>query len=149
MSQKTLSQGKYRIKKKSIGADTTIGGPELCGWKVAPGVTWIQTRSADFARKLSRRSDGRLVACGVAGGYLRTYEFPHGLAWARRLIARYQSAGKVTNERFLTPTLAQTKVLLPDGVIQRTNRPARFSVKNRMIGVPAITGPFGGDVTMN
>lgn len=77
----------------------TIGTHELSAWQVAPGVTWLQTRSPQFARKLSQRSDSRLVARGVAGGYLRTFEFPHGLAWAGRLIARYQSAEKITNAR--------------------------------------------------
>jgi hypothetical protein len=62
-------------------------------------VVWVQTRSPQFARKLSQRSDSRLVARGVAGGYLRTFEFPHGLAWAGRLIARYVKNGKATNAR--------------------------------------------------
>jgi hypothetical protein len=69
----------------------TIGCRELSAWQVGPGVTWIQTRSPQFARKLSQRGDSRLVARSVAGGYLRTFEFKHGLAWARRLIARYQT----------------------------------------------------------
>ena len=75
----------------------TIGDRWLSAWLVAPGVTWIQTRSPLFARKLSRRSDGKLVARG--GGFLRTFEFQRGLAWARRLIDRYQSAERVTNAR--------------------------------------------------
>ena len=47
----------------------TIGNHELSAWLVAPGVTWIQTRSPQFARKLSHRSDSHQVACGVAGVY--------------------------------------------------------------------------------
>jgi len=77
----------------------TIGNRKLSAWPVAHGVCWVQTRSLLFARKLSRRADGRLVAWGVSGGILRTFEFSHGMAWARRLIARYQSAEKVTNAR--------------------------------------------------
>jgi hypothetical protein len=80
-----------------------IGDRWLSAWQVAPGICWVQTRSAEFARKLSRRSDGRLVARGVAGGYLRTFEFHHGLAWARRLIDRYQSAETATNARIIAP----------------------------------------------
>jgi hypothetical protein len=72
----------------------TIGDGDLSAWLVAPGVTWVQTRSPQFARKLSQRSDSRLVTWGVAGGYLRTFEFPHGLAWARRLNARYKKTGR-------------------------------------------------------
>jgi hypothetical protein len=80
-----------------------IGNLELSAWLVAPGVTWIQTRSPQFARKLSQRSDFRLVAHGVAGGYLRTFEFQRGLAWARRLIARYTKNETATNVRIIAP----------------------------------------------
>jgi hypothetical protein len=77
----------------------TIGDRWLSAWWVASGVVWVQARSPQFASKLSRRSDGKLVAWGVAGGFLRTFEFRHGLAWAQRLIERYQSAEVVTNAR--------------------------------------------------
>jgi len=80
-----------------------IGSNELSAWQVAPGVTWIQTRLPQFARKLSQRSDSRLVAHGVAGGYLRTFEFHHGLAWARRLIGRYTASATLTNARKWRP----------------------------------------------
>lgn len=80
----------------------TIGDRWLSAWQVASGVVWVQTHSPQFARKLSQRSDSRLVARGVAGGYLRTFEFPHGLAWAVRLIARYQKNGMATNARKYT-----------------------------------------------
>jgi hypothetical protein len=80
-----------------------IGNRELCAWLVAPGVCWVQTRSPQFARKLSQRSDSRLIVRGVAGGYLRTFEFHHGLAWARRLIARYTATETPTNARKITP----------------------------------------------
>jgi hypothetical protein len=81
----------------------TLGKHELSAWQVAPGLTWVQTRSPQFARKLSQRSDSRQVVCGVAGGYLRTFEFHHGLAWARRLIARYAAAETPTNARKIAP----------------------------------------------
>ena len=81
----------------------TIGNPELSAWQVAPGIVWTQTRSPRFARKLSQRSDSRLVVRGVAGGYLRTFEFQHGLAWARRLIARYTANETPTNARKTLP----------------------------------------------
>jgi hypothetical protein len=85
-----------------------IGNPLLCAWMVAPGICWVQTRSPVFARKLSRRADSCLVACGVAGGYLRTFAFHHGLSWARRLIARYTRNGMATNEQFLNPNTPVT-----------------------------------------
>ena len=77
----------------------TIGNRALSAWMVATGVTWVQSRSPKFANKLSQRSDSKLVARGVSGGYLRTFEFQHGLKWARSLIDRYQFAETATNER--------------------------------------------------
>jgi hypothetical protein len=83
--------------------NTVIGTPELCGWQPAPGVTWVQTRSPQFARKLSQRNDSRLIVRGVAGGYLRTFEFLRNLAWARRLISRYIADETLTNARKNSP----------------------------------------------
>lgn len=75
----------------------TIGTRELAAWQVAPRLTWVQTRSPQFARKLSQRQDSRLVMRGVAGGYLRTFEFRRSLAWAQRLLARYTRNETATN----------------------------------------------------
>jgi hypothetical protein len=93
----------------------TIGTRELSAWLVAPGVTWVQTRAPHFARKLSQRGDSRLVARGVAGGYLRTFEFPHGLSWAQRLIARYTPNETATNAR-------KSSSICPASVSQPTRR---------------------------
>ena len=87
----------------------TIGDHWLSAWLVSPGAVWVQTRLPQFARKLSQRSDSRLVAQGVAGGYLRTYEFLHGLAWAGRLITRYNGNGKATNAEKTAP-ISSTRV---------------------------------------
>jgi hypothetical protein len=83
--------------------NTVVGTDMLCAWQPAPGITWVQTRSPQFARKLSQRNDARLVVRGVAGGYLRTFEFAHPLAWAQRLIARYTRNEKTTNARGSVP----------------------------------------------
>ena len=68
----------------------------LSSWPVAPGFAWIQTDDPGFARKLNKRSDTRLVATGVAGGFLRIFEMKRSPAFMQRLIARYEAA----NERF-------------------------------------------------
>jgi hypothetical protein len=65
-------------------------------WPVKSGVGWIQTREPRLARKLSRRSDTRLVGIGVVGGFLRIFEIRRPPSFVRRLIARYAAA----NERF-------------------------------------------------
>src|SRR5437867_192823 len=75
----------------------TIGTHELCAWQPFASMTWVQTPEPKFARKLSQRSDSRLVVRGVAGGYLRTFEFHHTLSWARRLIDRYTQNETTTN----------------------------------------------------
>ena len=71
--------------------DAIVAGTrELSAWRVAPGVMWVQTRVPDLAARLNKRSDSRLVMSGVAGGYLRTFEFAGKTpAWAQRLIGRY------------------------------------------------------------
>ena len=76
-----------------------IGNQKLSAWRIAPGMVWVQARSTQFARKLSRRSDSVLVAVGASGGFLRTFEFPHDMAWAKRLVKRYLAAEKVANRR--------------------------------------------------
>jgi hypothetical protein len=84
-----------------------VGSNELCAWQPVSGVTWVQTRSPQFTRKLSQRRDSRLVARGVAGGYLRTFEFQHRLAWAVRLVARYLTKNETaTNARIIAPVCA-------------------------------------------
>lgn len=80
-----------------------IGTRELSAWQTAPGFVWIQTRRPDYARKLARRQDARLVAVGVAGGFLRTFCFRHSLTWARKLLARYTASETVTSEAKTAP----------------------------------------------
>jgi hypothetical protein len=80
-----------------------IGDRWICAWQIAASTYWVQTRLPQFARKLSQRGDSHLVAQGVAGGYLRTFSFPHGLAWAARLIARYTRNGTPTDARINSP----------------------------------------------
>lgn len=86
-----------------IQLNVRIGDSDLCAWAVAPGVTWVQTRNPTYARKLSQRADASIVAKGVHGGYLRTFEFKHPVSWAERLINRYTSAAKAANEAKNTP----------------------------------------------
>ena len=77
--------------------EKTIGDRDLCAWQVARGVTWVQTRNPDHARRLAKRRDSKLVAYGVAGGYLKTFEFKRPLSWSDRLIKRYKSKIESSN----------------------------------------------------
>jgi hypothetical protein len=73
-----------------------MNADSFSGWPVESGVWWIQTREPRLARKLSRRTDTRLVAIGVDGGFLRVFELRRTPSFVRRLIIRYEAA----NERF-------------------------------------------------
>ena len=46
---------------------------------------------------MTKRSDGKLVAWGVAGGYLKTFEFQQSMAWSIRLLNRYTAAETTAN----------------------------------------------------
>lgn len=89
--------------RQRLALNSVVGGHDLSAWQPVKGVTWIQTRLPAHARRLSQRRDSRLVVSGVSGGYLRTYEFRRGLAWARRLISRYTKSDKATNAGKSTP----------------------------------------------
>ena len=78
--------------------NNVVGDRDLCAWQPVRGVVWVQTREPKHARRLAKRKDGRLVAAGVAGGFLRTYEFARPLGWAVRLIARYKANKTTANE---------------------------------------------------
>jgi hypothetical protein len=84
---------------RHLPLNSVIGTDQLCAWQPVTHITWVQTRSPQFARKLLQRQDARLVMRGVVGGYLRTFEFWHGLAWAQRLVGRYTRNRKATNAR--------------------------------------------------
>jgi hypothetical protein len=91
-----------------IPLNTAVGDRDLCAWQPVPGITWMQTRNPKHAERLARRQDGRLVARGVAGGYLRTFEFEKSLKWAMRLMARYTANETGTNAGFKRATAPGT-----------------------------------------
>ena len=89
----------------------TFGSRQLSTWCCGSGISRFQTNSPLFARKLSQRSNARLVAWSVNKEYLRVFQEPIEPWRARRLVSRYL---KATNEAF------------PDGVShQRTPKPPR------------------------
>jgi hypothetical protein len=101
-----------------------IGGRDLCAWQPVPGVCWVQARSPQFARKLAQRADSRLVARGVAGGYLRIFKFNRSIAWAGRLLARYTRNGMATNALIKPPA---SPASLPQGIrrVMAAGRPIK------------------------
>ena len=83
--------------------NTVIGADEISAWQPGPSITWVQCRAAEHANRLAKRRDASLVVRGMAGGYLKTYEFRQSLAWAERLIHRYTRKNHTANERLSTP----------------------------------------------
>jgi hypothetical protein len=77
--------------------NSAVGDRALCAWQPGRGLVWVQTRDPKHARRLAQRSDGKLVAYAVAGGYLKTFEFQRSLAWSMRLIKRYTANQTATN----------------------------------------------------
>ena len=80
-----------------IPLNIVIGNRELSAWQPARGVTWVQTRLPKHAERMAKRQNSKLVLWAVTGGYLKTYEFSHRLAWAEGLIARYTSPNAQVN----------------------------------------------------
>ena len=78
--------------------NTAVGDGDLCAWQPVPGVVRVQTRDPKHAKRLAKRKDGRSVVVGVAGGFLRTFEFRHSLPWALGLMDRYTAAETPTND---------------------------------------------------
>jgi hypothetical protein len=74
-----------------------VGDRDLCAWQPVRGIVWVQTRNPQHARRMAKRSDSRLVAYGVAGGYLKTFEFRQSMGWAVRLMKRYLAAEVTAN----------------------------------------------------
>ncbi|HOX59058.1 MAG TPA: hypothetical protein P5205_17905 [Candidatus Paceibacterota bacterium] len=114
---------KTRIGDKA-GLNTAIGGNELCAWQPVRGVVWVQTRNPVHGRRLAKRSDGRLVVRGVAGGYLRTFEFRGSLAWAAGLMKRYLTDETTANEGLGRAACPRTSRAIRAGRGQRTDVPA-------------------------
>jgi hypothetical protein len=94
----------------TIPLNTTVGDRDLCAWQPVQGVVWVQTRDPKHARRLAKRSDGKLVACGVAGGYLKTYEFRQSMAWAVELLNRYTAVEVTPNEALGLAICPETKL---------------------------------------
>ena len=93
-----------------VPVNTAIGDRELCAWQPVSGITWVQTRNPKHARRMAQRKDGRVVAVGVAGGFLRTFEFVQPLSWAMRLMARYTANEKATNAVLNRTVCAETNL---------------------------------------
>ena len=106
------------------GLNEAIGDHELCAWQPARGVVWVQTRNPLHGRRLAKRDDGRLVVRGVAGGYLKTFEFQGSLTWAAGLMKRYLTDETTPNGRLGRAICPRTSRAIRAGRGQRTEAEA-------------------------
>jgi hypothetical protein len=97
-----------------IPLNTAVGDRDLCAWQPVRGIVWVQTHHPQHARRLAKRQDSRLVARGVTGGYLRTFEFARSLTWAIQLMARYTVVETTANEAFNRAVCQQPVAARPD-----------------------------------
>lgn len=93
----TTGEAETDSARTSTHLNKCVGDRDVCAWQPTAGITWVQTRNPEHARRLARRRDGRLVAYAVVGGFLRTFEFTRPLSWAIRLMARYKANERGTN----------------------------------------------------
>ena len=89
---------KTSIEEKT-GLNEAIGGHELCAWQPARG---------------------------VAGGYLKTFEFQGALAWAAGVMKRYLTGETTPNEGLGRAICPRTSRGIRAGRGKRTGVPARF-----------------------
>ena len=67
----------------------THGPQELCVWKVAPGIFWLQTTDPQYTRKLDKRKDTRRMGITGVNHYRRTYEIRGSWRKVQRIVEHY------------------------------------------------------------
>jgi hypothetical protein len=78
-----------RLRASASDVNWTYGPPELCAWRVEPGVFWIQTTEPIFSRRLVKRSDARRIGITGINHFRRTFEVRGTWRKAQRIIDRY------------------------------------------------------------
>jgi hypothetical protein len=119
-----LSRGSGKVKAiTGSKALESVGNDTLCTWRMGSGV-WIQTRSPEYAQRLSRVEGGRLVARSIDGPYLRTFEFSRSWRWASRYVKRVTGfkADATTQQTRSSGTLSGHRV--PNG---KSKSPAKVT----------------------
>jgi hypothetical protein len=105
-----ITGNRHKPKREAFA---TVGTFELCGWQVAPGICWVQTRLPRYADKLRKRSDARRAVYAVRGPYLVTFSLQRPLGFIEKLICRYTRNLPAPNETFRSEQLAASASELP------------------------------------
>ena len=77
------------VRRLPRDVNATYGPPELCAWKVEPGVFWIQTTKPELSRKLEKREDMRRVEMNGVNHFHRTFETRGRCRKIRGIIDRF------------------------------------------------------------
>ena len=90
-----------KVRRLPRDVNATYGPPELCVWKVEPGVFWIQTTEPQLSRKLEKRTDMRRVEVNGVNHFRRTFETRGRWRKIRRIVDRFLlSAGDHFSQGF-------------------------------------------------
>jgi len=92
-----------RLGTSAKDVNSTYGPPELCTWRVAPGVFWIQTTEPQFSRKLEKRQDVRRVGVTGVNHFRRTFEIRGTWRKVQRVIDRYLVSASDRFSRHIWP----------------------------------------------
>jgi hypothetical protein len=82
----------HRVKSNFKRRPSTAANQHNAG----PPPPQKQTAGPKHVQRLARRRDSKRVVVGVAGGYLKIFEFARSMAWAVGLLARYPRGETVT-----------------------------------------------------
>jgi hypothetical protein len=93
--------------------NATYGPPELCAWRVEPGVFWIQTTEPRFSRRLEKREDTRRVEIDGVNHFRRTFEIRGTWRKIRRIIDRYLVSAGDQFSRDFWPLARRKSVRVP------------------------------------
>lgn len=81
-----VSLGVTRPKQRPLTEEEvheTVGNRTISAWRVAPDAVWVQLRCPVLAERVSKLKGARRIDKGSMGGFLRIYELPRSLTWAR------------------------------------------------------------------
>jgi hypothetical protein len=78
-----------RLRSHKWDVNSTYGSPELCAWRIGPGVFWIQTTEPRFSRKLEKRQDACRVDVNGVNHFRRTFAIHGRRRKIQRIIDRF------------------------------------------------------------
>lgn len=69
------------------------GLPGVCAFRASMHDTCIRVSTPELSRRLSKLAGAKLVRDGVAGPYLKVWEVPHPMSWAKLYMRKLAKEG--------------------------------------------------------